>query len=295
MILSELDLNPNLLKPNDIKDIDSSKEKLSEINEWIKENCSEFLEIVNPSHRYLYRGFKDIRDNHKSIFMGYPRKDRKSIESHSPNDVTARAVKYADYCMQVTGFTALRSNSIFCNSSIDEAAGWGKLYIIFPINGFTFGYSKKFTRTTARNYLEPHSILIEPVKGMFNRLIKTCNMITDRDSLLDSLKSIIREQFDYLYEWNEYHIKHFNKLVELFNKISKKYPQFVKFKQEMDRLSKINNMSDTDPFMAAEFIKLNELKNTDLRWAITHNQDVWIHGPYIAINFSFKKFLSLRK
>lgn len=46
-----------------------------------------------------------------------------------------------DAHLKKLGFKALRSNSIFCSGNLAEAATYGKLFAIFPHNGFDFTWS----------------------------------------------------------------------------------------------------------------------------------------------------------
>ena len=71
---------------------------------FIKINCSQFLKSIKKANKFLYRGTY----NSSNVFMGNPRKDRK------PSDTNIFVQKDIDTLLTIGGFTALRSNSIFC-------------------------------------------------------------------------------------------------------------------------------------------------------------------------------------
>lgn len=100
----------------------------------IKEECSEIIRILNASQHTLYRGVKDC----PIAFLGKPREDR------NPLDSSNHAQELFDTAMKNAGYTALRSNSIFCSTSYDFAAGYGAVHAVFPKNGFSYTWSTKY-------------------------------------------------------------------------------------------------------------------------------------------------------
>lgn len=140
MLLNEITLHPEKLKIG--QQLSLKKYKEDKLQEWVKIHCSDFLFIAG--NKKLYRG---IANEIRPVFMGYPRENRTSVDPWS-NEAAERT----DNLMKLAGWPARRSNSIFCNSSKVEAAVWGKLYEIYPINGFTFGYSKMHTGSNAGCY-----------------------------------------------------------------------------------------------------------------------------------------------
>ena len=201
MKINELKLDLiHKLKPGEQWKIPSSNTaKISGVIDFIRTNCSDFLKTAVQTKKFLYRGIKNEK---REIFMGYPRENRPSIEG----EYKTSQAKIADSYLQAAGFKALRSNSIFCNSGAFNAGGWGDVYLIFPVNGFSFGYSKIHTCCTASDYTFPF------------------------------------QQFD----------------------------------------------DDDFKGQAEFFVRKNDMINTDLKWAMNMGQDVWIHGPYIAMLEKYK-------
>ncbi len=106
----------------------------------IKNKCSEFLPIYKK-YGPLYRGIPYFSTNF-DIFIAETPINR--IALSMPKTIQ----KIIDSKLEESGFTALRSNSIFCSGSNSFASLYGKLsngknYIIFPLNGFSFTYSEK--------------------------------------------------------------------------------------------------------------------------------------------------------
>lgn len=99
----------------------------------VKTECSDAWEAYNRNYSLLYRGVKNAHAT--NMFHSMPRADRRVLTSHP------KLQTYIDDALKATGFTALRSNSIFCTSSLRDATSYGKPFIIFPKNGFQFTWS----------------------------------------------------------------------------------------------------------------------------------------------------------
>lgn len=148
MRLDELTLGQDL-KSAEHKKLPAGPTKLENIAKKIKLNCSKFLNQRSDKAPILYRGYSRIRYQDKTapkLFVERSRDNR--LPTGSAYNDPSEFKKYSQYtqlscdlCLQINGFTALRSNSTFCNSDLNKASSWGRPYVIFPINGFTFGYS----------------------------------------------------------------------------------------------------------------------------------------------------------
>lgn len=143
MRLFEFDINK--LKQGKIIDYGSSD--ISEAIDKIKLNCSDFLKIREKSKRFLYRGMNSVPD----IFISQSRDSRSAIDGPT----SSRYKRLADFYMKNMGITALRGNSTFCNSKLRDSENYGKIFFMFPINGFSFTYSKKLTGSSAEAYEYP--------------------------------------------------------------------------------------------------------------------------------------------
>lgn len=116
---------------------------------YIDEQCSDFVSVIRETHRFLYRGIKKAGD--LTIFVGHPMDYRRPIGGYSD-------IAFSDFSsnlMKLAGFTATRQNSIFCNSKFYDTTYWGRPFVIFPLNGFHYGFSTSYTSTTADQYDYP--------------------------------------------------------------------------------------------------------------------------------------------
>jgi hypothetical protein len=103
----------------------------------IKRDCSEALAAMKATGRFLYRGVPGAT---LRAFKGASRENRRPLSTKAHFQVLI------DEMLSHYGFKALRSNSIYCTSAYEEAQyyekGSGHLYMIFPINGFDYTWSR---------------------------------------------------------------------------------------------------------------------------------------------------------
>lgn len=135
-------------------DIFASDEKMQELCDYIKKNCSDILTIYQTIGKYLFRGVNGM----PLVFLANPRTDRK------PRDSSMEFQVVIDNKLRTVGFKALRSNSIFCCGNQQYASKYGNNYIIFPRNGFNYTWSEslcdyyqqaKDNKVVAHNTLPP--------------------------------------------------------------------------------------------------------------------------------------------
>jgi len=130
MIINEI-IKHGLINPGDISRIHESKRFVG-VSKYIQNHCSDILKIYRETDNYLFRGWAGDKP---SIFMGNPRIDRQ------PKDVAYNIQVGVDEKLKDAGFTALRSNSIFCTCERNHAGKYGAVYVIFPINGFNYTWA----------------------------------------------------------------------------------------------------------------------------------------------------------
>jgi hypothetical protein len=116
-------------------------EVVKETNEdfWnkVETECSDSVSAIrgaggNP----IFRGYKGDYEPGKKYMTG----------NRDPKDTSKPMQTLVDKVLKLSGFEALRGNSIFVTGEILTANqyGDGKIYLIFPINGFSFTWSEKF-------------------------------------------------------------------------------------------------------------------------------------------------------
>lgn len=135
MLLNELFDEDELPNPGErIVNINDSNDTVHEGNvqklvNYIKTKCSDSLLAMGQTQTWLYRGFNDGSPN---VFLGNPRGNR------PPKDLDIIDQEMIDNALRLTGFSALRSNSMFATSRIGMAASYGSTFNVFPLNGFKF-------------------------------------------------------------------------------------------------------------------------------------------------------------
>jgi hypothetical protein len=134
------------LKPGRKKEFHPSNTEEPQSFTTFLANCSESIAAMREAKSFLYRGTYGAHD----IFLGRPRENRKTT------DTSPTLQKEWDKIYTSAGFTALRSNSIFCSADIHVADSYGHSYIIFPINGFSFTWSPKIY--DLYNHMQQHDI-----------------------------------------------------------------------------------------------------------------------------------------
>jgi len=128
-------INYEELKSGQIQRILGQKSK--SISNFIENHCSQILDIYWKEQKYLYRGVNLISTS--QFMLGNSRDNR------SPKDTPKEVQLLIDKRLQEAGFEARRSNSIFCTSNLYTAEAYAiplrNVFIIFPINGFSFTYN----------------------------------------------------------------------------------------------------------------------------------------------------------
>jgi hypothetical protein len=134
MKINEIDLEPGQKQRFDPSNTDYERS----FDKFLLD-CSDSIAAMRQAKQLLYRG---IKTKVPDIFVGIPRQDR------SPLDTPKGHNEQINTLMSKAGFTAIRTNSIFCSGSVWETGMYGKNYIIFPKNGFDFTWSTKIDDLT---------------------------------------------------------------------------------------------------------------------------------------------------
>jgi len=109
--------------------IKEEKQDITPILREIEIKCSDILDMLKHyPNIYLFRGTNGKPD----IFNGTPRQDRKPLST--PIFIS----EIVDNWFKQYNFKAIRSNSLFVSPSWEQAEGYGKVYMIFPENGYDY-------------------------------------------------------------------------------------------------------------------------------------------------------------
>lgn len=163
-ILKQFDAYVDVLPPDVIK--------------FVKEHCSDFLKDAKQAGEFLYHGDSTKSEN---IFLAKTKEGRRTLNTRSDLQVNF------DDAARRQGFTALRSNSLFCVSDKIFAGTYGKVYMVFPLNGFSYTWSPKISDF----YNKFYGIYNRPVNVDWDKFIVD-NSYTNTD-MVTALKSIEKE------------------------------------------------------------------------------------------------------
>ena len=108
---------------------DMSNMSIDQLWMGLEHECSDALSIAKSTGRFFYRG---TVDDMFLIYKGRIRDNR--MPTNTPREVQQRINDW----MQHNGFRALRTNSLFVTTDLDQAKSYGTPFIIFPKNGFAF-------------------------------------------------------------------------------------------------------------------------------------------------------------
>lgn len=115
-------------------DLNESVNKNDRIVKFILTHCKKILKIYEDSNwAWLYNGTKKYNS---PVFLG------NLVKNREPRDTNSTVSLYIDKALQYVGFKALRSNSLFCISDKKTAASYGNIYIIFPLDGFSYTWCR---------------------------------------------------------------------------------------------------------------------------------------------------------
>lgn len=246
--------------------------KLENLLKGIKKNCSQILKVYQQinnkdmtSGNFIFRGINSTED----ALYGMPYNHRRAKDSDQ------FIHKLADDYMKRIGIKARRTNSIFTTSDKNQASQYGKhVYIIFPVDGFDFCYSKNIKDLVLTNYKYLDTFLnydvVDEIKGI---VTKTWEEASEGDSIKHVFNNISSID-DLLTTYNK-HIGDMDKLTNLVEKgvLPKKVGSLLdQVYTENDKPKEIFDFDDNDIY-----------------GAILSKHEIYINGKYYAIRSDYLK------
>ena len=274
--------------------------KLLEIFSYIEKNCSESVAATKKSKKLLYRGF-GLGNGNKKIFVGYPRAKRKPKDSSPTSQVNF------DKLLSLNGFTALRSNSLFCTTNESFATSFGNTFVVFPKDGFDFTWSPKFRDVIINehdffNLINLHSSLKTSHYGRMNRAAslfrearkqvidltggtagepgKIAKFLGPLRTVVTSLKESPINGFKTLYDV----VSKYAAMTNIPNKLKVIFTEWLKdFRDDYEKIANyLNNV--TTEFLAKQLVSEYKFTNTNLPAAYKSENEIYILGEYVALN-----------
>jgi hypothetical protein len=306
------------MKINELGDIDSlepgQRQKFNPSNTDYSRSfdkflldCSDSIAAAKEADKFLLRG---VASGGPQIFLGRSRDNRKPLDSDKLD-----ATMMDDY-LKASGFTALRSNSIFCTGSLYGVGKYGTVYIIFPVNGFDITWSPKvhdFTNYVAAhkpgelykfadsydNYTKLGYVTQGFIYHTILRELHSNNMaIPYNDKRRKPLEKLKIALSPYTRMKNFYSIPDVKKIITILQKIDLLVPGKISAQEAISKLEEYaiaaKTSSDPSKVKPQEVISSLAYKNTDLAGALKSGHEILIHGKYYA--FHAKKYAyELRK
>lgn len=153
----------------------------------IESNCSDIFKLMYDTKECLYRGASGKPEYFKAV----PRENR------SPRDSNHEGQIVYDFYLDKLGIKAKRSNSIFVTNDFNHAKDFGSVYVIFPVDGFSYSWSQTesdiiITKDDLERYVN-----YELVDKLFDELnAKRIQVVWDSYYLMHSISKILQHVDD---------------------------------------------------------------------------------------------------
>lgn len=246
----------------------------------IEKNCSNYLKAVRKSKKFLYRGA-----NGPDAYVAKSWDDRKPLDSKKAGQ------QLFDSLLAQQGFVALRGNSIFTTPYQSKAGRYGKLYVIFPIDGQShFTYTNQMDLTIYHVYQIPvDRKLAEPWMKKFHEWLKI---------KLKELKAAKKKDYDVQFVQNT--LEFLTAILKDPNMASSSYRIYdilVDHKKswlEKGAPPELMKVKYTSLVSVESFNKKYNPSQTNLPKAMKDNVEVYVSGTYYALSWSkYYKWLEL--
>lgn len=239
--------------------------KMTNFFNGLLKNCKQILAVYKTLNanednseqlKFLFRG---IKGQNSDALYGKPFLDRK------PKDSPKSADMLFNMAMKNAGFEARRDNSSFVSGNDSHAGGYGNLYIMFPVDGFNFTWSKKYDDLVLPSDFAKAAMINKPAVTKLKKEFK---------------KLSTEAQYDL--KWNYNVVDHgawgaglaMQNVAGLKNALKD-----GKIPDEFGPL--LDEVFNQDAITKS--IESYDLTNDNLVSAIMSNHEIYISGPYYAI------------
>lgn len=238
--------------------------KMDNVFKAIAKNCKQIVKVYKELNRnsfnrerFMYRGIRSSSD----ALYGKP------FDARKPKDSNEKLHNLVNDTIKNLGFDANRENAMFMTGDRSQAGGYGNsLYVMFPVDGFTYTWSREEKDLVLDNSKKMQLIdreVASKIRGIV-RLAK------EKDSTIPI--SYPDDLFSSGYDY-ENDIEKVTSLVER---------GFVP-----DEAKKLLDELLTDTSIQTYF----KFTNQDLFEAILSNKEIYVRGDYYAVNTNHMKEL----
>lgn len=241
--------------------------KMDNLFKALAKNCKEIIKVYKELNRnnferekFLFRGIRSSDD----ALYGKP------FEARKPKDSSLELHELVNGTINSLGFTANRENAMFVTGDRSQASGYGhSLYIMFPVDGFTFTWSKTVKDLVLDNSKKLDMMDREAVRKL-RELIKAAKAESKEPE-----KFPISDPDDIFYSGYSYDYD--------FERVSSAIDQGLLPDEAQDLLDDIlTNKSIQEHF---------QFTDQGLFDAILSEKEIYIRGNYYAVNMEHSKEL----
>jgi hypothetical protein len=265
------------------------KNQFLQICLFIEKHCQQFLKYSRQTKKFLYHG------SNYSKYSKYSLSNTRT--NRTPKDTQVGVQKAVDEYLTLRGFKALRSNSLFCTSDQIITQDFGEDFIIFPIDGFNYTWSKHSDwAIDITDVTKPNALLIKVckfLKIMSEKLETKLIKLNIYDGPYYDMRDAWTNLYEDCYYGNndenvlnviEKDITKIQKSFLLYDKFIKKYPKSNIFTSEQLRGVKLSLKKLFDRKSAAkQFCSEHKISNTNLEKTLKNGNEICINGYYISI------------
>lgn len=238
--------------------------KFYNLMQGIAKNCTQIIQAyteLNPDFKankavVFYRGIKSNED----ALYGKPFDERRVMTSSS------KLSDLFNSSMAAAGFEARRDNTSFVSSDKNQASGYGKLYVMFPKDGFKFSWS----RNTKDLILD---------RSSYSKMVDYEKLIPLKDAILKNREKLNSYEYDFAFsdllgDWN----------LDRTLEAAKRAIGNGLLPKDLEPLTDIENIVTPE-----SLVKGFELDQEDLLGAIKSEKEVYVRGAYYAVQESYMK------
>lgn len=240
--------------------------KMDNMFKALAKHCKEIIKVYKELNRndfnrekFLFRGIKASDD----ALYGKP------FDARKPKDSNRDLHDLVNGTINRLGFEANRENAMFVSGDRGQASNYGSLYIMFPVDGFKFTWSK-----TVKDLVLDSSKKLEMMDKDVVRQLRAMAKEA-RETASEPSAFPISDPDDLFYSGYEYDRD--------YNRISRAIEMGMMPDEAQDLLDNIL----TDDSIQKHF----EFTDQDLYGAILSEKEVYIKGDYYAVRLEHSKEL----
>jgi len=292
---------------NDIRKLQKSYPSMKtslEVLTFLEKHCKQALTAMLATKRFLYTGMSGKWPGKgKLISLARSRDNRKPVDTEKPIQ------EFVDNILRTQGFRALRSNSKFVTSDSDQADTYGDIYLVFPIDGFDYTWSRKNDdwviddddveewTPDLKNFNRAINVFGKKIKAFLQTVEKKPNHRIPKQyiTLLQKIGLICFGRMEWVYSipvnekpwaglsWFRY-AKKVQECLALYDQYIQENPKLALItSNERKAIDQAIKQASDLKVWGENCREVEEIYRTHLEAAIRTGFEIWIHGSYLLI------------